>query len=84
MSDVEAVETLVCEANHSGFNSRQTPSMEVAANWMASGLENRSTAGDVVGGGHVTVALLRCLRCPFRSLQLPPGNVAQLGRATGF
>ena len=34
----------------SGFNSRRTPQrMEVAAKWMASGLENRGTAEDVVG-----------------------------------
>ena len=44
VSEVKVVETLVCEASNSGFNSRRTPFMEVAANWMASGLENRSTA----------------------------------------
>ena len=44
VSEVEVVETLVCEASDSGFNSRQTPLLEVAAKWMASGLENRSTA----------------------------------------
>ncbi len=69
MSEVKAVETLACEASHSGFNSRRTPLMEVAAKWMASGLENRSTAEDVVG---------------VRFLQLPSGNVTQLGRVAGF
>ncbi len=55
---------------NSEFESRQTPQrMEVAAKWMASGLENRSTAEDVVG---------------VRFLQLPPGNVTQLGRVAGF
>ena len=49
VSEVEVVETLVCEASNSGFNSRRTPLMEVAANWMASGLENRSKAEDAVG-----------------------------------
>ncbi len=35
---------------NSGFNSRRTPQrMEVAAKWMASGLENRGTTEDVVG-----------------------------------
>ena len=35
---------------NSEFESRQTPQrMEVAAKWMASDLENRSTAEDVVG-----------------------------------
>lgn len=38
--EVKAVETLVCDTSHSGFDSRQTP-LEDAAKWSATDLEHQ-------------------------------------------
>jgi hypothetical protein len=41
LTETKAIEVLVCETSISGFESRQSPQMEGAAEWTATGLENQ-------------------------------------------
>lgn len=60
VTEPEVVEGLVCDTSVSEFNSRQSPQMEGAAEWTATGLENQ---GEVILRGSIPPPSSLALKC---------------------